>query len=169
MVAAVVASSEYAMPERLNVTAEQIMSTDVPMLTMDASISEAVDLLADKEIACAVVVDASHKPQGIVTERDLLALAEDLEGTHLATVLKRMLQEEHHIFDAMRGLRKISATTVSDVASSPVKCVEADMTIGQLASIMETFDYRQLPVLKDGRLVGLVGRQEIIKAIADKA
>ena len=157
------------MPERLNVTAEQIMSTDVPVLTMDTSISEAIDLLADKEITCAIVVDESHKPQGIVTERDLLALAEDLEGTHLATVLKRMLQEEHHLFDAMHSLRKIAATTVSDVANSPVKCAEADMTIGQLASIMETFDYSQLPVVKDGRLVGLVGRQEIIRAIADRA
>ena len=156
------------MPERLNITAEQILLTDVPTLTMTASISEAIGLLADKEIACAVVVDDSDKPEGIITERDLLALAEDLEGTHLATVLKKMLLEEHHIFDAMRGLRKMAATTVSDVASRPVKCVEADMTIGQLASIMETFDYRQLPVLKDGRLVGLVGRQEIIKAIADK-
>lgn len=157
------------MPERLSVTAEQIMLTDVPTLTMDASISEAIELLADKEIACVVVVDESQKPQGIVTERDLLALAEDLDGTHLATVLKRMLQEEHHIFDAMRGLRKMAATTVSDVASHPVKCAEADMTIGRLASIMETFDYRQLPVVKDGSMVGLVGRQEIIRAIAGKA
>ncbi len=157
------------MTERLSVTAEQIMLTDVPTLKMDASISEAIDLLADDQIACAVVVDESHKTRGIVTERDLLALAEDLEGTHLAKVLKKMLQEEHHIFDAMRGLRNMAATTVSDVASSPVKCAEPDMTIGQLASIMETFDYRQLPVVKDGRLVGLVGRQEIIRAIADKA
>jgi CBS domain-containing protein len=157
------------MPERLDITAKQIMLTDVPTLRMDASISEAIDLLADKEIACAVVIDESDKPQGIITERDLLALAEDLEGTHLATVMKRMLQEEHHIFDAMRGLRNMAATTVSDIASRPLKCAEADMTIGQLASIMETFDYRQLPVLKDGRLVGLVGRQEIIRAIADKA
>ena len=157
------------MPERLNITAEQIMLTDVPTLTMTASISEAIELLADKEIACAVVVDESHKPQGIVTERDLLTLTEDLEGSHLATVLERMLQEEHHIFDAMRGLRKMAATTVADVVSRPVKCAEADMTIGRLASIMETFDYRQLPVVRDGRLVGLVGRQEIVRAIADKA
>ena len=157
------------MSEPLNVTAEQIMLTDVPTLTMDAPISEALDLLADEEIACAVVVDGSHRPKGVITERDLLALAEDLEGTHREKVLKSMLQDDHPIFDAMHGLRNMAATTVSDVASRPVKCVEADMTIGRIASIMETFNYRQLPVLRDGRLVGLVGRQEIIRAIADKA
>jgi CBS domain-containing protein len=156
------------MPERLTVTAEHIMATAVPTLPPSASISDALDLLSDEAIACAVVVDEDHQPQGIITERDLLAFAEESNDARLSKVLKRMLLEEHHIFDSMRGLRKFSATTVGDIANSPVKCAEADMTIGQIAGIMETFDYRQLPVVKDGKLIGLVGRQEIIRAIADR-
>jgi CBS domain-containing protein len=156
------------MPERLKTRAEQIMITDVQTLHPNASVAEAVELFADKQIACAIVVDGERRPKGIVTERDLLGLAED-HGAHVANVLQRMLQEQHHIFDSMRNLRNAAATTVEGVASSPVTCADVGMTVGQLASMMETFDYRQLPVVREGRLVGLVSRQEIIRAIADKS
>lgn len=156
------------MPERLKVRAEQIMITDVPTLPADASVADAVQLLADRKIACAIVVDEKRRPIGIVTERDLLGLAEN-QGARVATVLQRMLQEQHHIFDSMHNLRKAAATTVKDMASAPVTCADVGATLGELAAMMETFDYRQLPVVREGRLVGLVSRQEIIRALADKS
>jgi CBS domain-containing protein len=159
---------ENRLPEPLQVTAEQIMKRDFATLPSSAPISEAVHLLADKDTACAVVLDADGKPEGIITERDLLGYAEANDEARLAKVLKRMLVEEHHIFDSMKGLQAAKATTVGGIASKPVKCAEADMTLGKIASILETYDYRQIPVMKDGELVGLVGRQEIVKAIADR-
>lgn len=156
------------MPERLQTRAEEIMMTDVPTLDADASVRDAVHFLADKQIACAVLVDEERRPKGIVTERDLLGLAKN-QGRLVASVLRRMLEEEHHIFDSMHDLRKAGATTVSDVASSPVQTADVDATVARLASIMETFDYRQVPIVRKGRLVGIVGRQEIIRAIANKS
>lgn len=156
------------MPERLKHRAQDIMSRDVSTLTRDASITDAVHLLAERGAPCAVVVGEEDRPEGIVTERDLLALARDNEDARLALMLKRMLQEEHHVFDSMKELRKAAATRVSDVMSSPVQCADVDMTVGQIAATMDTFDYRQLPVVREGRLVGLVTRQDIVRAIADK-
>lgn len=156
------------MPERLNTTAEQIMSTDIRTLTAETPLKEAMRVLADEDVQCVVVVDDDGRPQGILTEGDLLRFAEESDDARMTKVLHRVLEEEHHIFDTMRGLRKASATTVGQIASKPVKCADVDTTVGKLASIMETYDYRQLPVVKDDKLVGLVGRQEIIRAIADR-
>lgn len=154
------------MPERLHRTARDIMDASPATLDRTASISDAVQLLADRDIACAVIVDEARKPVGIITEGDLLALAQT-DGSRARTMLARLLQEEHHFFDTLRGLRKATATSVGDAMSKPVECVEADATIGRVAHLMETFDYRQIPVVDDGRLVGLVSRQDVVRAIAD--
>lgn len=156
------------MPERLDLTAEQIMSTNVATIQGDAPVSDVVKLLADEDIYCAMIVDGDGKPEGIVTEADLLRFAGADDKARLSKLLKQILQEEHHIFDSMHEVRKYDATNVRDMASSPVKCAEADMTLSEIASVMESYDYRQLPVVKEGRLVGIVGRQEVIKAIADQ-
>lgn len=155
------------MPEQQKLRTEQIMSTDVPTLSRDASIADAVHLLAEQDVSCAVIVDERGHPDGIITERDLLVFARNEGGTRVARLLQRMLQEEHHIFDSMRELRKSAASEVGQVMNSPVRCAEPEMTISQVASIMETFDYKQLPVVREGRLIGLVTRQDIVRALAD--
>jgi len=53
--------------------------------------------------------------------------------------------------------------------SSPVQSVEVDVPIGQVAALMEALDYRQVPVTLAGKLVGLVTRRDIVRAIADRA
>lgn len=146
------------------------MRQDVLTIRGDASVSEAVRLLAERGSPCAVVVDEEGCPRGIITERDVLVLARVEDRAGLAAILRRMLEEEHHIFDSMRRLRQAAASSrVEEVMSTPVQCADVEMTLGQMADIMETFDDRQLPVVEEGRLVGLVTRQDIVRAIADKA
>jgi CBS domain-containing protein len=156
------------MPERLNRRAEEIMSKDVLTVAPDTPVADVVRLLAERQASCAVVVSDDGRPEGIVSERDVLSLARTSDD-RVAQVLRRMLQEEHHFFDSMRELRKAAATRVGDIASKPVVCAEAGMTVRQVAGLMERFDYRQVPVLRNGKVAGIVTRQEIVRAIADQA
>ncbi|MEX0785532.1 MAG: CBS domain-containing protein [Dehalococcoidia bacterium] len=156
------------MPERLAARADEIMSTDVLTVGSDTPVTEVVQLLADENASCVVVVNDDGKPTGIVSERDLLVLAKTGEQ-RLAGMLSRLLQEEHHTFDALRQIRKSAALGVADIASTPAQCADAAMTVGQVAALMDKFDYRQLPVVRDGKVVGIVTRQEVVKAIAGEA
>lgn len=144
------------------------MRTDVLTVAPETSVADVVQLLAELDATCAVVVGADGRAQGIVSERDLLALARSSDE-RLSAMLRRMLQEEHHIFDSMRELRKAAATHIADIATVPVACAGADMTVPEMAAIMEQRDVRQLPVVRDGRVVGVVTRKEIVRAIADQA
>lgn len=58
------------MPDRMQQTARAIMSADVPMLDEVASISEAVQHLADRDTGCTIIVDDDRRPAGIITEPD---------------------------------------------------------------------------------------------------
>jgi len=156
------------MPERLKASAGAIMSRDVPTLARDASVADAVRLLLERGASCAVVVEEGNLPSGIITERDLLPMATEQGGGLPGLVLRQILQDERHILDFLQQARKAHASRVADVMSSPVQCADIDMTVGQVAAIMEAFDYRQLPVVREGRLVGLVTRHDIVRAIADK-
>ena len=143
------------------------MSHEVLTVAPDTSVRDAVRTLAERDSAYAVVVDADGKPEGIVTERDFLDLARANEKGRLTHLLDRMLAEEHHIFDAMHELRRLAPNSVREAMSSPVRCVEADTTMAEAARIMEQNDYRQLPVVKDGKLIGIVGRHDIVRALAE--
>jgi len=155
------------MPERLNFRAREIMDKDVLVLPRDCPVAEAVRLMAERHTSCAVVVE-EDKPIGIVSERDLLPLAVRLDEGPLGPVLRRILSDEAHIFQFLKDVRKADAEVVADVMSSPVECADADATLGQLAAMMETDGYRQLPVVREGRLIGLVTRRGILRALADR-
>ena len=155
------------MPERLNFRAREIMDKDVLVLPRDCPVAEAVRLMAERHMSCAVVVE-DDKPVGIVSERDLLPLAVRLDEGSPGPVLRRILSDEAHIFQFLKDIRKADANVVADVMSSPVECADADATIGQLAAMMETNGYRQLPVVQEGRLIGLVTRQDIVRAVANR-
>lgn len=149
--------------------AEDLMTTDVLTLPEDASVADAVRLMAERTDPCAVVIDGEGRPQGIISERDLLGLAQKDSRGRLTHVLERMLKEEHHLFDTMKELRKSAATQARDVMSKPVRCVETDTSMAEAARIMEDSDYRQLPVVRDERLAGLLRRQDIVRALAQDA
>lgn len=155
------------MPERLAARAQDIMNLAVVTVRRETAVADVLHLLADHHASCAVVVDNQDKPTGIVSERDLLALARS-GGERVSGMLRGMLQEEHHVFDALHELRKSAATNVADIASTPVACVDVDDTITQVAARMEKLDYRQLPVVRDGKVVGIITRQEVVRAIADR-
>ncbi|MDP3768137.1 MAG: CBS domain-containing protein [Dehalococcoidia bacterium] len=144
------------------------MSRDVPTLRREASIADAVRLPGGAERPMCPRCGRVGHPEGIVTERDLVPLARDDRDGGLARMLARMLEEEHHLFDSMHDLRKAAATRVSDVASAPVHSADPDMALGKVAALMEAFDLGRLPVVEDGRLAGLVRRQDIVRAIAGK-
>ena len=157
------------MPQRLSLRASDIMRADVLNLRPDTRIDEAARLLVEHESPCAVVTDNEGRPVGIVSERDLLPRAVWGTTVPAGLALREMLQDEAHIAEAVRDMRKAASALVTEVMSSPVQSVEVDVPIGQVAALMEALDYRQLPVTLAGKLVGLVTRRDIVRAIADRA
>lgn len=120
------------------ITAEQIMTPGVVTVRPEATIREAIELLLTKRISGLPVVDANGALVGILTEYALLAMAYDQEVTH-QTVAQHMTQE-----------------VISADASTPVNRV-ADLFIVNRV--------RRLPVIKDGRLAGLVSRVDVLRAL----
>ncbi len=145
-----------------------VMPITVPA---DASVSEAARLLRENKISGLPVLDG-EKLVGIVSESDLLRLlsVEDKKEGGL------WLPSPFEIFEVpfrdlvkweqmQAGLKDVHTKKVSDVMSRNLHEVGPDDSVEEAASIMTRHRINRLPVVEDGRLVGIVTRGDIISGL----
>ncbi len=147
--------------------ARDIMKTDVITVRPETSIEELGRLFIEKDISGAPVMDKQGNLVGIVTENDLISKERPF---HIPTIIR--------IFDAIiplesdskveEEIRKMAASTVKDICTTDVVTIEEDTPLTEIASIMADKRIHLLPVLKDGKLTGIVGKKELIKAFAEQ-
>ncbi|HTR44343.1 MAG TPA: CBS domain-containing protein [Thermodesulfovibrionales bacterium] len=145
-------------------TAKDIMTKGVVTVTRETTLEELGRIFIDKGISGAPVVDSAGKILCIVTENDLISKNSRL---HIPTILR--------LFDAYIPLgtsklevelKKMTATTVGEVCTEKVTTVTEDVPIDEIASIMHEKKIHLLPVTKEGKVVGVIGKKDVIKGIA---
>ncbi len=147
--------------------AKDIMTRDVISIRPEATVEELARLLIEHKISGVPVVDASNRLVGIVTENDLIRQNKRL---HIPTIIR--------LFDAyiMLGsgkmeedIKKMAATTVGDICTKNVITVNEDTTIEEIATIMSERNVHLLPVVKGERVVGIVGKADVVGAMTREA
>lgn len=146
-------------------TARQIMTPEVVTVKKTASIEELVELFVKHKVNGIPVVDDQGKVVGIVTEGDLIERNKNL---HIPTVISLfdavIVLESAKKFEA--ELKKLTAKRVEDIYNPKPITVKPDQTVGEIAALMANNDIHTLPVLDNGKLVGIIGKLDIIKAMA---
>lgn len=146
-------------------TAKDIMSKDVITVTLDLAVEKLAALLWKNNISGAPVVDAHNKVVGVVTETDLI---DQTKKVHIPTMISFLdsviMLESASKLEEQIG--KITGTTVGDICSKKVITVEEESRLDEIATIMSDKNVHTLPVLSDGQLVGVVGKNDIIKTLA---
>lgn len=145
--------------------AQDVMTTNVVTVKPDLSVRDAATLLLERHISGAPVLAADGSLIGIISEGDLLRRVEI--GTH-ETRRPRWLD-----FFAAReeanAYVKSHALNVEDVMTRDVISVSEEDSLSTIASLMETRGVKRVPVLRDGRLVGIVSRANLLQALASSA
>ncbi len=115
----------------------EVMSTTPVTISADATAAEAAALMRDKHVGSVVVMQDS-RPAGIVTERDIVTkiAAED---------------------------RPSKTTVVRDIMSAPLVAIHPHQEVAEAAKVMAARKIRRLPVIKEGKLVGMLTENDIIR------
>jgi CBS domain-containing protein len=144
--------------------AKDIMTTSVITATPSMTVAELARILVENKISGVPVMAEDGSLFGIVTENDLIVKNKRL---HIPTVLR--------LFDAYvllgspsaleKEFKKMAAFTVGEICTRDVITITEDTTIEEIATIMSERKVHLLPVLSDGKVVGIVGKADLIRAM----
>lgn len=144
--------------------AKDIMQRDVRTVGPDATVEEVAAILAEAGYTGLPVVDDDNRVIGIVTEADLLVRAKRLNLPRFFPFLGGVIfLENPRRFE--EELRKATAVRVGEIMTTDVVTVTEDTPIQDVATLMVERRINRVPVVRDGRLVGLITRDDIIRAI----
>jgi len=140
----------------------QIMTHDVIAVTPGTKVTEIAALLLAKGISAALVIDAKGGLLGIVSEGDLIRRPEIGTERETSWWLRTFGQPETvaEFYVKSRGL------TAADVMTRDVVTVTEYTSLAEAAERMASFQVKRLPVLRDGAVVGVVSRADLVRAVA---
>jgi len=146
-------------------TARDIMQTEVVTIGPDATVRELADLLATRKISGVPVVDAGGTVVGVVTEGDIIMQDAGLHFPHYIQFLDSTIYLES-VSKFGERFRRTFGTKVADIMSPEVVSVAPDASVYDVATLMADSGVNRVPVLEEGRLVGIITRADVVKAIA---
>lgn len=143
--------------------ASNIMTTNVLTVTPQTSVYDAASLLVEHHISGLPVVD-DGLVVGMLSEGDLLRRIETGTGTPPRSWLAEFLCSTREL--AGEYLKE-HAVKVGDLMTSNVISVRATTSLSDIAELLERHRIKRVPVLENGRLVGIVSRSNLVRALAD--
>ena len=140
---------------------KDVMSTDPEAVTPDTPIAEVVDRLMARDYMALPVVDDSRRVVGVISDTDMLSAG----VTGLSVSVHKVIGPE--VVRAALAKRKEEIGTVRDVMTTPAVTVRPTMSLKEAAHIMHARGLKRLPVVDEGgRLVGVLGRLDVLRSIA---
>lgn len=145
--------------------AADVMTTNVITVAPNASVQDVAALLANNGISGVPVVDANNALVGVVSEGDLLHRTET--GT-----ARRVERKRSRWFDTFAGDRDLArdyvkshSRTVRDIMTPDVIAVSETTELDEIANLLETKRIKRVPVVRDGKVVGIVSRSNLVRAL----
>jgi CBS domain-containing protein len=147
-----------------------VMTTGVITVAPDTSVQAIAKLLSERGISAVPVVDAADRLVGIVSEGDLLHRVETGTERRPGRLSPRSrswwLDTIAAYQDLARDYVKTHGRTAKDVMTREVISVAETTELADIAMLLETNRIKRVPVLRDGKLVGIVSRANLVRALA---
>jgi len=133
------------------VKAKDIMKKDVITVKRNAPIQEAIKILVDNKITGLPVVNDDMRLVGIVSEKDILRILANMDLLMVLDDIKK------------------SDVTVEDFMTKDVVAFEQYDTLSDVCDCLIKKNFRRVPILSDGEVVGIISRRDLVKYISGEA
>ncbi|WP_237213449.1 CBS domain-containing protein [Falsiroseomonas oryziterrae] len=141
---------------------KELMTPDPVVVPPDMKVEPLVRLLADRHLSGVFVVDAAGAPLGVVTEADLVRRLAPQDEEGLGWLARLAVDADR----AARRYARAHGRCARDVMSPTIVSVHEDAPPAEAAQLMCDRRIRRVAVLRDGRVVGVVSRADLLKAVA---
>lgn len=149
------------------ITVKDIMKKDVITVSHETEIVHAAKILLENHINGVPVVDDKGKLAGILCQSDIIAQQKKLPIPSLFSFLDGFIS-----LSSMKNLekevQKIAATKVSQAMTLNPVTVKPDTLMEVVAALMVDNNFHTLPVVDEGKLVGIVGKEDVLRTLIPK-
>jgi CBS-domain-containing membrane protein len=142
--------------------AADVMTSEVISLGEDASVQEAAKLMGERGISAVPVIDRESRVVGMVSEGDLLHRAETGTERRRSWWLEMVASTNQLAGEYVKS----HSGKVKDVMTRDVISVTEETTVSDIAILLETNRIKRVPVLRGGKLAGIVSRANLVRALA---
>lgn len=156
-------SDEKAEPERNReerTMIEKIMKKDVYSLSPDATVVDAMKFFVEHGISGAPVVDADGRAVGFVSDGDIMRLLSTQSNSYMDPVvmIMQMRADEETYDEKLANLMKMN---IRDIGTKGVIGIDLYTTLPQVCRILSKNHLKKVPVLHEGKIVGVINRSDI--------
>jgi CBS domain-containing protein len=141
--------------------AKDVMTTGVVTVTPDTSVSAIATILLERHISAVPVVDEAGLILGIVSEGDLIRRAETGTDRQTSWWLELLRTPE----DKALAYVKSHGRRADEVMTRSIVTVEEDTELRDIARLLEDRRIKRVPVVRDGRIVGIVSRADLLRGL----
>ena len=141
-----------------------VMTRDVITVTPETTLRELATILSEKHINGVPVVDDKGNVLGVVCESDLVNQNKPLHIPTVFVILDSVIPMENP-WRYQKEFKRLAATTVGDIYSKPAISISPDTDLSEVARIMSERRLYTLPVIEGGKLVGVVGKADVIRSL----
>jgi CBS-domain-containing membrane protein len=147
---------------------KDIMTREVKSVSPETEITQAAKLLLSERINGVPVVNRAGELVGILCQSDLIAQQKSIPIPSLFTLLDGYIPLSF-LNRIDREVEKIAATKVDNAMTPDPVTVNSDTGIEKVAALMVEKNYHTLPVVDDGKLVGIVGKEDVLRTLLTEA
>jgi CBS-domain-containing membrane protein len=149
-------------PPQSELTAADVIVTDVITVSPEASLQQVAKILLDHRISGLPVVNAAGDLVGLISEGDLMRRIEIGTERRRSWWLEMVTATHVQAHEFVRS----HATKVADLMTTNVVTVGEDTPLREIATLLERHGIKRVPVVREGRLVGLISRANLLQAFA---
>ena len=148
--------------------AREVITSPVISATGDTPVRDIAQLLLQNHISAVPILDNSGAPIGMVSEGDLIGRDETERNAQREWWLTLLAEGESLGADFISSLRP-GERVARDIMSRPVVTVGEDTDTAEIARLLTTYRIKRVPVVRDGRVVGIVSRENLLRWMANEA
>ena len=145
--------------------ARDVMTRDVVSVTPDTPVRKIASLLVKHRIGAVPVIDDDGAPIGIVSESDLIRPDRSAREAWRQSWLEILAEGEPLAPELLAWLRSQNHSARA-VMSAPVITVSEETNLPDIAEILTTRRIKRVPVVRDGRIVGIISCDDLVRALS---
>ncbi|PLY01087.1 MAG: hypothetical protein C0623_05955 [Desulfuromonas sp.] len=145
-------------------TAKDVMTKDVRSVSRESSLEELAKLFEETRYNALPVLDENGHLEGIISQNDLIERDRPLHIPTVVSIFDWVLYlESEKAF--MEDVKRMSARTVGEIMTEPKATCSLDTPVSEIAEMMSSQTARLVPVVENEKVVGVVARLDIIRAM----